>query len=127
MNRTIKFRALAQNQDDNKGWVYGSLIVYNDTSKAIQEEKTDKIWPVVDGTQGQYTGLKDKNGVEIYEGDKLRRQNYTSRGKKMGSDMKVIVWSKGRNGFNIISNKKQLHKDLWEIIGNISENPKLLK
>ena len=65
----------------------------------------------------QYTGIKDKNGVKIYEGDILRTQLHWN-GKKAGHLYKTVVYNKKNAGFNIserISNN-------YEIIGNIYEN-----
>lgn len=71
----------------------------------------------------QYTGLQDKNGKEIYEGDILRRW-INSRGTTYPSNSKIhmIVVSWNKNSYNI----KPILMDRLEIIGNIYENVELL-
>ena len=67
----------------------------------------------------QYTGLKDKNGQEIYEGDVLR---YLGQSRFYDS-VKIVVWE-NKTAFNGFLISKSTD---YEIIGNIYENPELLK
>ena len=74
MNREIKFRG---KRLDNGEWVYGNLMRYANGDAEIWEIFNPDIytdcrdWVIIPETVGQYTGLKDKNGVKIFEGDIL--------------------------------------------------------
>ena len=80
----------------------------------------------------QYTGLKDKKGKEIYEGDILETGQYTY-------GPVVVIWDVGTCSYDLqtkdgseqehlfdTSGKSDLGYVFWEVIGNIYENPELL-
>ena len=117
--RTIKFRA--QDIASNK-WLYGDLRHHKD-DVCIFEQGGNKGEQVKRDTIGQYTGLHDKNGKEIYEGDIIRLVT----GYKKNHDgtfvekAKEITVEYDLASFNICS--FALVTDNIEVIGNIHDNP----
>lgn len=118
--REIKFRAKSGKDGEWEYFDFNSESEVRELSYRIQ-----KGWTV---GLGQYTGLKDKNGKEIYEGDIVKNAwphpYFIEYSKDWGAYM--TVEKHGLNDsqaeYDYLSNRKDV-----EIIGNIYENPELLK
>lgn len=142
--REIKFRG---KRVDNREWVYGGIsininIVYIIEKIFIHDVITAEVIPE---TVGQFTGLFDKNGKEIYEGDILRLPPKDEYEKHTYNSFQVFYHDNdctltdcglvigrlkphgnsagGYSGYKLIPK----HTSILEIIGNIHENSELLK
>lgn len=87
MNREIKFRG---KRLDNGKWMVGDLNHLVD-GMYISNDHGSNMAQVYPDTVGQYTGLKDKNGKEIYEDDILRYNNSTF----------AVEWSENLGAFTL--------------------------
>jgi uncharacterized phage protein (TIGR01671 family) len=129
MSREVKFRA--RNANVPPCWIYGYFVNVRGECKIINNNGEFKV---IAGSEKQFTGLKDKNGREIYEGDIVKFKNSIGQ----------VVWRKEWTGFEIqtIRPKKMFSDEFYfcedyiernfewnelEIIGNTYENPDLLK
>ena len=117
--REIKFRGYST---DNDKWVFGDLLNYCPKLPvilAIEGEQHECEASSI----GQYTGLKDKNGEEIYEGDIVEN---TTQTVYLG-DKYEVVWNKNYAGYQLMSNGFTSNIPLiqnfmsYKVIGNIYE------
>lgn len=126
--REIKFRG---KRLDNGEWVVGSYIEAENRDRSIAHQiipyKAGLVVREVDpATVGQYTGLKDKNGREIYEGDIIGGSNGSINGWEWPFKSE-IKWNDEECGFNppILGYMDSTH--YYNVLGNIHDNPDLLK
>lgn len=149
--RDILFRG---KRIDNDEWVYGSFCMdaveqknglcgvdgfirlYDFDKGKMQMHEVDRE------TIGQFTGLTDKNGKKIFEGDILEYTSYTGTGIKEVKRA-VVFWDEHRWSYKVIYNNRwtaqwnnngytcDVYKEVvakyGEVIGNIHDNPELLE
>ena len=129
MNREIKFRAWVKMYDDSDGVMLnmpmnihhfdfedGIVISFTDYPEFYGHENYDHRKPKLPHEINimQYTGLKDKNGIKIFEGDVV---HISGQGNYVVEDI--------RKDFDMLVNAI-VEGDLNEIVGNIHENPELI-
>ena len=124
MNREIKFRG----RNRLGGWTYGIPLLFDTkgdkeeilmVSRYIDDDGIEHQgeWAVDKKTVGQCTGLKDRNGKEIYEGD------IVSSGATTG----IVVYDCKQAGF-VVQKDGSIELRFYsllgiEVIGNIHDNP----
>ena len=130
MQRLIKFRAWDGEKMDRL-WKDGRLVVDASTGEAqkIGFGSTPFNVSIPHGlTLMQYTGLKDKNGVEIYEGDIIQYYTFYYGNKKERKE--VVEWIDDMQDDSFgepLSMGYRFYGSEIEVIGNIYENPQLLE
>ena len=137
--RDISYRA---KRKDNGEWVEGYLLKVKTLSPSSAKwvEKTliliqqDEVYEVIPETVGQYTGLTDKNGKKVFEGDIIK-----DLGGSLDGIPRVVIWNEVWMEFETYLVKSHWaygtnNSRLWlmrnreiEVIGNIHDNPEMLE
>ena len=133
MNREILFRS---KRADTGEWIYGDVQQNVDAVKIREQEPNiqhvARSFVVIPETVGQYTGMKDKNGRRIFEGDVLQCE---IDGEVDITENYLVIWDTddARFALEVYKNGKLCFIDdefqpisCFFIIGNIHDNPDLL-
>ena len=132
--REILFRG---KRVDNGEWIQGDIVQFpvHGVVRIVEQEPSYKDAEVDSDTVGQYTGLTDKNGRKIFEGDiiHLKYSQVFFGGEYFGEYTAEVSYKEGcfitdgiNNGDEIETPLSGFDNDELEIIGNIHDNPELL-
>lgn len=136
--REILFRA---KRLDNGEWIYGDLLTPTDIMDVWEISKNTGMgdrYEIDPETVGQYTGLKDKNGNKIFEGDYLNWYEHKEEMKDIHGVMGTVTWWESDARYMLTTNNGLANDWTYEeeanpinwgdlyIVGNIHDNPALL-
>ena len=115
----------------NGEWVYGDLlnvgVDYDYAIRTYGGREHGQVNAVNEKTVGQYTGLTDKKGKKVFEGDIVKNEYRKGQYQyfKIVYDTRFYCWQV-ENKYGMLGFLYNVIGDL-EVIGNIYDNPKLLE
>jgi len=122
--REILFRGKSTN---NKIWQYGLLTLYTN-KRCVIKSQTGFYCDAISETVGQFTGLTDKNGTMIFEGDIVKFIDCVDEVSPFSEKISYIYWFKEYCEFSLRDSQMAVsHVNEMEVIGNIHDNTELLK
>ncbi|MCY8924322.1 YopX family protein [Bacillus atrophaeus] len=145
--REIKFRGKPIEDYGDVKWFYGNAVINYDDKLAYIEADRQGYVPVEWESIGQYSGLKDKNGREIYEGDIIHCVHWFFDGNEVEEHFTASVGFRD-GSFTLENINSRYYSDYtgedngkgicwigdinyceedYEVIGNIYEDPELLE
>ena len=152
MNREVLFRGKGNPEYNDGDWYYGYLIFDGEDYQIVEPKYGSFRRTVLKETVGEFTGMTDKNGTKIFEGDIVRTQPFYDRPyseKRKGKQFLGVVnlhihTFKGNKIFpeqkydsfwqvDIIEDTEKYNHYNWsrfwncEVVGNKFDNPELIK
>ena len=152
MNREILFRGKGNPEYNDGDWYYGYLIFDGEDYQIVEPKYGSFRRTVLKETVGEFTGMTDKNGTKIFEGDIVKTQPFYDRPyseKRKGKQFLGVVnlhihTFKGNKIFpeqkydsfwqvDIIEDTEKYNHYNWsrfwncEVVGNKFDNPELIK
>ena len=120
--REIKFRG---QRVDNGEWLYGDLMTY-DNDYVICDVDDGGYLPIIRETVGQFTGLLDKNGQEIYEGDIVVGYGTWNLIVSIEKGHTVIKWTDYDSSKQCVYLEREwINGEEAVVIGNIYDNKEI--
>ena len=124
MEREILFRGKSVNTGE---WLFGDIMYYAGSAQIWYQTEDGKWNSIVNpATVGQYTGLTDKNGVKIFEGDILSTSNSNCRIWYVDFKPTAFCANQSNANYSCVLDDFITTCEV-EVIGNIHDSPELLE
>jgi len=126
--REIKFRAWIQHASwVPKAAMFDNVAIIDGKCHLQMGDYMEDMCEFEDAILMQYTGLNDKNGKEIWEGDVVAKRLNGWRGQVVYHKGQFVVISQSNDMMANLALRSGMYEGNVKVIGNIYENPELLK